>query len=113
MRLVDDERFAFDALRRCVSVPQNRRNSTLATALATISRDRERMLKQMQDLMLDEAYVQYKGERDNSGRAYSDYGQDQSPRVSYQQQWGPDPRIDRRRPNSYPNPQDPYGYYSR
>ncbi|MBI4962314.1 MAG: hypothetical protein HY913_03480 [Desulfomonile tiedjei] len=112
LKLANDEKYAFEALRRCVSTPQQRRNSSLAATLATISRDRERLLKHLQDLLLDEAYVQYKGERENSARANSDYGQDQAPRMTYQQ-WGPNSGTDRRWSGGYPNAQNPYGYYSR
>jgi len=109
----DKERYGFDNLKRCLSGPSQRRNNAAVAALSGISRDRERLLKQMQELMLDEAYVQYRGEREYSSGPYSDYSQDQAPRMTYQRQWGPDPRMDRRWPDNYPNPQIPYGYYSR
>jgi len=109
----DKEKYAFDNLKRCLSGPSLRRNNAAVAALSSISRDRERLLKQMQDLMLDEAYVQYKGEREYPSGAYSDYSQDQAPRMTYQRQWGPDPRMDPRSPGAYRNPQIPYGYYSR
>jgi hypothetical protein len=111
--LADYERFAFDDLKRCASGPSQRRNQTVVTALSTIAKDRDRLLKHFQELMLDEAYVQYKGERDYPVGASSDYGQYQTPRMSYQRQWGPDPRGDRRWFEGYQNPQLPYGYYSR
>lgn len=111
--LAYNERFAFDDLKRCVSGPSQRKNNNPVAALATVSRDRERLLKQMQDVMLDEAYVQYRGEREYSGGGYSDYGQNQASRTSYQRQAGPDYRMDRRWPDNYPNSQNPYGYYSR
>jgi hypothetical protein len=111
--LAGNERFAFDDLKRCVSGPSQRRVNNPVAALAGVSRDRERLLKQMQEVMLDEAYVQYKGEREYSGAGYSDYGQSQASRMSYQRQSGPDYRTDRRWPDNYPNSQTPYGYYSR
>jgi len=109
--LVDNEKFAFDDLRRCLSAPAQKKNNSIFAAVATISRDRERLLKEMRELLLDEAYVQYRGERDSSGTGYSDYRSDQVPRTSDQRQWGPDARPDRRWSENYGNPQTPYGGY--
>ena len=109
--LADNEKFAFDDLRRCLSAPAQKRNNPLFAAVATISRDRERLLKEMRELLLDEAYVQYRGERDSSGTGYSDYRSDQVPRTSDQRQWGPNSRPDRRWSENYGNPQTPYGGY--
>lgn len=112
-QLADHERFAFDELRRCVSGRSQRRGNTVLVALSAISKDRESLLKQFQELMLDEAYVQYKGEREYPTDAYSGYGQNQAPRMSYQRQWVPDPRTYPRWSDNYRNPQTPYGYYYR
>lgn len=109
--LGDNEKFAFDDLKRCVSAPAQKRNNTISAAVAAISRDRERLLKEMRELLLDEAYVQYRGEREPSGMGYSDYRSDQVPRMSGQQQWSPDSRSDRRWSENYGSPQTPYGGY--
>jgi hypothetical protein len=111
--LANREKFAFDDLRRCVSGRSPRKGNTFLAALSAISKEREVLLKQFQELMLDEAYVQYKGEREYPTDAYAGRGQYQEPRMTYQRQWGPDPRTYPRWSDNYRNPQLPYGYYYR
>jgi hypothetical protein len=61
--LADQERFAFDDLKRCAATGSQRRNYT-AQSVAPLAKDREKILAELRGLLLDEAYVQYKGERD-------------------------------------------------
>ena len=59
----DRERFAFDDLKRCVAAG-SRRRSNEAQTLAALARDRDKIIAELRELTTEEAYVQYKRERD-------------------------------------------------
>jgi len=103
--IADRERFAFDDLKRCVSTA-SRRRSNPAPTLGALAKDREKLVTELRNLLLDEAYVQYKGDRDAiPPSAYSDISP--RPRASYEGQspWN-------QRPNyGVPNYFAPRGYY--
>jgi len=101
----DRERFAFDDLKRCVH-SASRRRSNSSPALGALAKDRDKLVAELRNLLLDEAYVQYKGDRDAiPPSAYSDA--EPRPRASYEGQspWN-------QRPNyGAPNYFAPRGYY--
>jgi hypothetical protein len=71
----DQEKAAFEQLRRC-SAADSARRSASHTAFGAIARERSKLLADLQDLLLDEAYIQYKRESPNPP-TYSGYGPDQ------------------------------------
>lgn len=81
----EQERVAFEQLRRCNSAESVRRSGAQAN-FNTIVRDRNKLLADLQDLLMDEAYVQYKRESPNPPSTYSGYGPDQqSAQYQYRQ----------------------------
>lgn len=77
----DAERMAFEEWRHCASGPRTRRAAASRGPVAPAVKDRERLLAKLRDLLLDEAYAQYKNYRDPEPSAYSQYGP-----------WGPPPQ---------------------
>lgn len=63
LELADLERSSFEELRRCASMGAQRRDNSSAVLFKSISRERDRLMAELQDLLLDEAYVQYKNHR--------------------------------------------------
>jgi hypothetical protein len=74
LSLADSERSAFEEWRSCASGGRARRAPSAKGVVATASRDRETLLAKMRDLLLDEAYAQYKNQRDPAPSGYSQYG---------------------------------------
>lgn len=56
------ERVSYDAWRRCGGQPQQRKNLPPQFAPGSVSRERDRLIAELHDLLLDEAYAQYKGQ---------------------------------------------------
>jgi hypothetical protein len=82
----ENERGAFEQLRRCSSADSPRRSAAQATFNMAV-RERSKLLADLQDLLLEEAYVQYKRESPNPPSTYSGYGPDQqSAQYQYQYQ---------------------------
>jgi hypothetical protein len=105
-RLADEERFAFDDLKRCAASGSQRRGYT-AQAIAPFAREREKVMAELRDVLLDEAYVQYKGERDV---APASAGSDPWPqsRVSFEGQAPWNQHMNYGRPNAF-TPRYQYG----
>ena len=70
------ERTAYDIWRRCGASLQ-RRNPSPQPLPATVSRERDKLVAQLQDLLMDEAYVQYKGQAAVSANGSSGYEPEQ------------------------------------
>jgi hypothetical protein len=77
----DQERIAFEELRTCLPSGRQRRSNTNASWQNGDLDERKLVLAALQELLLDEAYLQYKNYRAPSPPTYSDYGP----------QWGPGP----------------------
>ncbi len=91
LRLANSEKIAFEQWRRCRISETRGRDDHSAVGLV---RERSVKLVELQDLLLDDAYLQYRKESPNPSSAYS---QSQDPRQSP----GPDRRIGA-------GPYDPY-----
>jgi hypothetical protein len=75
VRLADSEKIAFEQWRRCrSSEPRGRDDHSAAGAM----RERSQRLVELQDLLLDDAFLQYRKESPNPPSAYS-RGQDSNP----------------------------------
>jgi glutamyl-tRNA reductase len=61
--VADQERFAFDDLKRCVGSGSRRRGNE-AQALSALARDRDKVIAELRDLSVEPAYVQYRKDRD-------------------------------------------------
>jgi hypothetical protein len=59
---VTREKSAYEIWRRCGGTDRQRKNAPPQDAHATVGRDRDRLVAGLQDLLLDEGYVQYKGQ---------------------------------------------------
>ncbi len=102
--LEEAERRAFEAWRRCAAAGAKRgKASDTASSPDSIARERNQLLTQLQDLLLDEGYVQYKMQRDPAPSAYSSYESSYGSPPRYQQTWGPQTQW----PGDYSYP----GYY--
>jgi hypothetical protein len=88
----EQERESFEQLRRCSASDSQRRAATQAT-LNAVTRERSKLLADLQDLLLDEAYVQYKRESPNPAPTYSGYGPDQQSAQYQYRQPGPGRRM--------------------
>lgn len=79
------ETIAFNSLMRCTSPDSRKRNHPLAGQAIAASRDRDALLRDFNNLLLDEAYVQYKNQQPLPQFDYSGgYGQ----RSAGSQDWG-------------------------
>ena len=65
---INEERVAYDSWRRCSAAGQQRRGPSSVPGPATISRERDRLMADLQDLFLDEGYAQYKGQAPESAQ---------------------------------------------
>lgn len=104
----DRERFAFDDFKRCMASGARRRGSNEAQTLAAFSRDRDKVIAELRDLMTEEAYVQYKRER---GSAPATSQPESWPRQRAYSEW--QSPGDQRTNYGAPNQFSPRGYYGR
>jgi hypothetical protein len=93
--LAMEEHQAFERWRACAVGGNMRRGAAQASGLDAAAIERKKLLASLQDLLLDEAYVQYKNYQPPTPPAYSEYDQ---------QPWG----MGR---NAGYNPQPGYGGY--
>jgi hypothetical protein len=63
LELADLERSSFKEWRRCATLGAQRRDNSSAVAVKSIIPERDRLMAELQDLLLDEAYIQYKNHR--------------------------------------------------
>jgi hypothetical protein len=77
------ERSSFEQWRRCATVGIKRRDSASEAAFKKISRERGRLMAELRDLLLDEAYVQYKNHRAPDAPAYPSYEANQPSSIGY------------------------------
>jgi hypothetical protein len=73
LSLADSERSAFEEWRSCASGGRSRRAPSARGIVVAASKDRETLLSKLRDLLLDEAYAQYKNQRDPTPSAYGQY----------------------------------------
>jgi len=85
LELAQAERSVYDEWRRCAEGAGGRRRHADPLGPNNVARQHSDILASMQDLLLDEAYVQYKNYRDPSPASYSD----QTPYMGGQNSWGP------------------------
>jgi hypothetical protein len=103
--LMVEEKRSFDRLKKCVS--RSRRTSRRGSSRDAEERERKRVVAGLSDLLLDEAYDQYKNERPRSASRSNDY---QSGPSSWQRYYGGYGRARQQYPMPrYPNP----GYFRR
>jgi hypothetical protein len=69
------ENQAFEQWRRCAGRGDPRRGGLPARSLAAAASERKRLLASLQDLLLDEAYAQYKNYQPPTPPSYSGYDQ--------------------------------------
>ncbi len=85
LELAERERSAYAEWRRCAGAGAGRRGRRDLQGPDGVSRQRNELLASLQDVLLDEAYVQYKNYRDPSGGSQTP--SDQNPYVSGQTLW--------------------------
>jgi hypothetical protein len=85
LELAQAERSVYDEWRRCAESAGGRRRHADPHGPGNVARRHSDILASMQDLLLDEAYVQYKNYRDPSPASYSD----QAPYMGGQNSWRP------------------------
>jgi hypothetical protein len=73
LELANVELSFFEHWRRCASAGVQKRDSASVAAFKKISRDRDRLMAELRDLLLDEAYVQYKNHRAPAAPASPSY----------------------------------------
>jgi hypothetical protein len=73
--LAMEEHQAFERWRACAVGGNMRRGASQASGLDAAAIERKKLLGFLQDLLLDEAYVQYKNYQPPTPPAYSDYDQ--------------------------------------
>ncbi len=61
--LADQEQSCFKDLQRCATIGSRRRGNSSTANFKSISRERNRLIAELKDLLLDEAYIQYKNHR--------------------------------------------------
>lgn len=94
-RSAETEKSAYDQWRRCSG--SGKKGGSAASGPGAVAREREKLLAELQELLLDEAYVQYKNDH-SSAASYSQERQQQDRWMGGQYQ------------NSWPGYQG-YGYY--
>ncbi len=87
--LEETERRAFEEWRKCAAAGTRRGNSPDARLTEPTVRERNQLLTQVQELFLDEGYVQYKTSRDPAPSSYSSYESGYGSPSRNQQNWGP------------------------
>ena len=83
LELADLERSSLEEWRRCATGGAQRRDNSSAVAFKTISRERDRLMSELQDLLLDEAYVQYKNHHAPAAPASPSYEANQPSGIRY------------------------------
>lgn len=89
----DQERTAFEQLRRCGVSDHSRRSAPSTLPLNEMLRARNRILAELQELLADEAYAQYKQESPVPPSTYSGYGPDQQSAQYHNPQYNPGGRT--------------------
>ncbi|MGO9116996.1 MAG: hypothetical protein ACLQPD_05230 [Desulfomonilaceae bacterium] len=85
LELAERERSAYAEWRRCAGAGAGRRGRHDLQGPDGVARQRNELLASLQDVLLDEAYAQYKNYRDPSRGSYTT--SDQNPYVSGQTLW--------------------------
>jgi hypothetical protein len=85
LELAERERSAYSEWRRCAGAGAGRRGRHDLQGPDGVARQRNELLASLQDVLLDEAYVQYKNYRDPSGGSQTP--SDQNPYLSGQTFW--------------------------
>jgi hypothetical protein len=85
LELAERERSAYAEWRRCAGAGSGRRGRPDLQAPDSVARQRNELLVLLQDVLLDEAYVQYKNYRDPSRSSQTP--SDQNPYLSGQTFW--------------------------
>jgi hypothetical protein len=85
MELAERELSAYTQWRRCAGAGRGRRGRDDMQGPDSVARQRNELLVLLQDVLLDEAYVQYKNYRDPSRGSQTPY--DQNPYMSGQTFW--------------------------
>lgn len=83
LELADSERSSFDVWHRCATAGVQKRDSAAAITLKNIFRERDRLIAELRDLLLDEAYIQYKNHRAPAAPASPSYEANQPSRIGY------------------------------
>jgi hypothetical protein len=86
LELAESERSVYDEWRRCAGGGRDRRRNPDPSGPESVARQRSDLLASLQDLLLDEAFVQYKNYRDPSPPSYSS---DQGPYMGGPGSWRP------------------------
>lgn len=87
------ERSAFDQLRRCGASDSPRRSGASTAAVNEASRSRNAIVADLQELLMEEAYVQYKRESPVPASTYSGYGPDRQSAQYHTPQYNPGGRT--------------------
>ncbi len=83
LEMAEVERSSFDEWRRCATAGAQKRDSSSAATLKKVSRERERLMAELQDILLDEAYFQYKNHRAPDAPAYPSYEANEPSSIRY------------------------------
>ncbi len=84
LELADLERSSFDEWRRCATGGVQRRDSASAATFKSIFRERDRLMAELRDLLLDEAYIQCKNHRAPATPASPSYEANRPSSIGYQ-----------------------------
>jgi hypothetical protein len=83
LEFADLERSSFEAWRRCAAMGAQRRDNSSAVVIKSISRERDGLMAELQDLLLDEAYIQYKNHRAPAAPTSPSYEANQPSGIRY------------------------------
>ncbi len=83
LELADLERSSFEEWRRCATVGAQRRDNSSAVVFKSIIRERDLLMAELQDLLLDEAYIQYKNHRAPAAPTSPSYEANQPSGIRY------------------------------
>lgn len=83
LELAQLERSAFDEWRGCATTGISRRENSAMANFRSISLERDRLIIELRDLLLDEAYIQYKNHRAPDAPASPSYEANQPSSIGY------------------------------
>jgi hypothetical protein len=83
LELADSERSSLEEWRRCATVGAQRRDNSSAVVFKSIYRERDQLMAELQDLLLDEAYIQYKNHRAPAAPTSPSYEANQPSGIRY------------------------------
>ncbi|MGB6067774.1 MAG: hypothetical protein WBG50_23455 [Desulfomonilaceae bacterium] len=81
--LADQEQYCFKDLQRCAAIGGRRRGNSSIANFTSISRERIRLIAELKELLLDEAYIQYRNHRAPATPASPSYEANQPSNIRF------------------------------